>query len=455
MTIPTKAVLLIVLGLWFAGCSGSDGTTDIDGSVATDGAVGQDGGGSGVLPFPHGECTSTGGDGFPAFIGQGCAAGSNKSLCLMTGGSSCTPGLCLWDTADPTGQKAYCTIECNPQDAQPCPDSFTCKPDECDGRNICVRTSTPKPPTLPYTITKDVVSLQEGLTGVAALQDGTSYWYTQSGTVFARSPQGQWSNLGTFGSQTLKANGVAVAGGVGYAYGGEFYGKGWLVKLGGGTPEKKDLDNNVVGAFSDPSGNLVVLLEGWDNAGLHKVGKDLSLTPLQSGLEATLSKVTPLQSHGFIAVCELKDKSRKLCIGTDGTDTATIETPADLLEEPGVFTAGVMFAGLKTDDIWGLTNASDASNYKRSLMHYDGTKWVKETLAPFDPGIIHPVTDRVAVVFDRDRLMQFNGKCWKSLLPEGEDPGGEYEGRYPFTLANDRVGWMSYLDFIELKLDVN
>lgn len=76
----------------------------------------------------------------PASFGKLCGAGSNKALCVMDGSTACEGGVCLWDQ-NGVKDRAYCTVACDPADAQVCPKHFACTAQQCSGTpsHICVR----------------------------------------------------------------------------------------------------------------------------------------------------------------------------------------------------------------------------------------------------------------------------------------------------------------------------
>ena len=147
------------------------------------------------------------------------------------------------------------------------------------------------------------------------------------------------------------------------------------------------------------------------------------------------------------------DQTKRLCTGTDGTDTKLIDTPSELMSPNRL--AWKKLSGLRPDNIWGLPVPSSDDGNKVLLMHFNGTKWDKENVMPDEYDMVYPVSSNVAIASGLGLLKQLDGSCWKNLLPRyGSDPS-VYLAGVAVTLANNRLGMVSGRDYVEIALSGN
>jgi hypothetical protein len=413
-------VFAMILG---ASCGGGGGSSGTGGSTGMGGGAGggagvTDGGAGGV---PDGG-TTTGGRAFcpgslatTPYLGLGdsCGSGSNDLLCVFDE-PNCQTGLCLWDQADPTRERSYCTIACQMGTAGACPAGFDCRAESCESKTVCVRTQVPTTTTSPGLDIHAGVFPSASLKFALGMLGDKSYWIAGNGIAWERAADGTMSQL--TGS---------VAGGLRNAYAvpdGDslmlwidandiFVGR---ISNGALTTVKWSTGAN--GLFRTQDGTIYMLQASVGGAAFAPVMPDLTRSTdltrfIQVPAGPTPFGVYPLRDFGFVGPCT-QGTATDACASADG------RTIADL--GPVEIDGALARQSYRPDHIW--MPVPGGLDVMSELALWNGTTWIKESLEPSYQTLIGQLTFTPTIVglvpLSRtdDRLLVFIGDDFDSTV---------------------------------------
>lgn len=311
-------------------------------------------------------------------VGDACGAGSNLALCAITGSTQCSTGLCLWDSADPVGDRAYCTIACHPGTAGTCPDGFECRTESCAQMQICVRTQVP--PTTPPGLAIQDAAFPSNYTpfGLGMLGD-KAYWLASNGIAYERAADGTVRALsGTVAGGLRDVSALVDGDSLLLRIDGTDY---MLGRIANGTLTTRTFDLSMRGIFRGQDG-VAYMLEAdvfTGNAQLAPVTADLMPSPdtsryinLTAASGLSPSDVWPLRDYGFVGTC-WKGATLTETVACASADGRTI---ADL--GSATVDGSIVRQSFRPDRVWmPIPGGFDVPS---ELALWNGTTWTKEAL---------------------------------------------------------------------------
>lgn len=385
---------------------------------------------------------------FPDDLGQSCAMGSNVDLCVDRSADDCSTSACLWHASDPAGVRAYCTVTCDPSDADACPSGFACVVEDCDEVSVCVRTEAPPTGAL-YTEPTRV----SGLTG---LPDWVAHG--AGGTLYA---DGSGALSVVRGSEATPLGDLGeVAGVLGVADGGDFVlwtlgSRGAaLGRVSGDTLTTRDLAPlRARGGFRTADGLWYhyaydtstgsAAYYPFDVATLEDAGEPIVVP--DDGATPAPERMYPLREHGFVAVCA-DSMTDALCVGTSPTDV-TVLPATDAVGRLSDQVALDLRRSAHPDDLW-------LSDEYGAIARFNGTRWIREDALDARYGLpagIVPLGDGRAIAMLADSgvhdAVYLDGTCWQPLQPGALRADAlDYDETLVSGLGqvgDDAVGWVA------------
>lgn len=423
--------------LLFAACGDSGDKSDSDDTSSGETAT--------LPPAAHPLCEGSTGTSFPSDLGDFCPMGSNLPLCVKADSDDCSTHLCLWDSADPSGVKAYCTARCSLDDASTCPDGYTCQREGCDDIPVCVHTSIVEDPVA-YSVEKEGFITGNSVAYWVATTASASTWVVTSGEVLQIASDGTVTEPGSINAMNHVvgiADGEAV---VLFPGGGADIEQ--IARVADGDVETHDLDVGVSvdGGFRTADGTWYYL--GYDLFDSAPYFYEVDPTTLETLGDPIVpigfdpDAVYGLTDHGFVASCKDGEEDA-LCVG-DSPEDLRILPPPPFATESSWMTGIAMRRSPDPDHLWWVDEEGIA-------WWSDGDWIVEDQLGQYDEasGVV-PLGDGRAILFTDSPshvydALYLDGTCWQPLNPGGL---GEttllYSGNREQTLGllrTDTVAW--------------
>ena len=441
MPVAARVSFGMPLLLLLAACGGpGPGKLDSDDTSAEDSSPA-------VPPAAHPLCDGNTGPDFPTDLGEFCPMGSNLPLCVKADSDDCSTNLCLWDSADAAGVKAYCTVQCRVDDSSTCPDGYTCEREGCDDLQVCVRTSIVEDPVV-YTTESVGFEADSSVSYWVATTDTTATWMLSDGQVRQVASDGTVTEPGSIGGMnhvTAVTDGDAE---ILFAGGGSDINV--LARVADGNVVTRELEDglSIDGGLRTADGAWYYLAyDLFDNAhGFHAFDpvtlEDLGepVVPASLGVDAAYA----LTDHGFVASCKDGEEDA-LCVGDSPEDVRILPLPPGAVE-PHWMTGIAMRRAPDPDHLWWVDEDVIA-------WWSDGDWIVEDQLGAYDEAsAVVPLGDGRAILFADSPSRVFDavyldGTCWQPLNPGGLTASTLlYTGNRDETLGllrPDTVAWAS------------
>ena len=397
--------------------------------------------------FPHALCVDPEiDDNIAEDFASFCASGSNLAMCALSS-FDCSSNICLWHTGDPAQVYGYCTMTCEPSDANGCPADFACQMEECHNMNVCVRIATTPEPQLPYAQTLDALPYDSYWAGLGLDSQGTVTLANALGHIFQKDADGLIHDLGEYGDYEARTQDITMIGDKAYVYGADPNYSGWLAIVEDGQVNHQTYGNTggITGVFKTPAGEARLLVRSRHNnpvGGIYTTTTSLQLEMVQQTVEQpNIWGLKALSEYGFVGSCDIGNNDTQLCAGTNGTDTQLLPVPPEEISLSKI-------TGATPDSFWAL-----GSN--NNIFYFDGSQWLQEDVELFYPRFILALPNQEVLIIDFNDILHFKDGCWfrwkSGDFPNSVDISDLTQG---LALGDGKVFVPQYANYFEIDLSL-